>query len=937
MAASGVGANAEKNDSPINPALAGGGFPRVGLVLVGFTLVVASLGTPARGDLFDSLDAYPPRWQLDTSDCDARLIEHKNLADGGMDGGGCESMTFQAGVGSEAILVYPIEPIHAINDLVANLSIMSARKGARIGLRVRFPYLRDPQTRRPLSAILYGAMYQHPGKFQSLGVGNIERELRIKVANLRAVHGSDANLDNAYIDAIVINAYSGPGTTTLRIDQVSVRGMIPVGDHGRVDAVPAQGGTVAAGPSGRDVSIRSQQMLKIRRPVADGDRDSPPLAAAAFPQDDVIRILEHRGEPLTWIRSLGFDAVLLPHPPTADLLRDAIQTQLLVYAPPPIAPDPALGPLLDPVMAWYLGGGVALDNARVSQTDKTVRRLRMFPAAWQRPIVIAPVERWASYGAIADAIVSDAVLRSRGLPSAEQALIFQDRRARIGSGTEMAVAIESSPPSKLALMNRSISAAIGAPPGGNFRWHSMFTQVVQSLEQAPRSIVFRSQESLASGTIFAHQRSMALSYLNRFVAMLGPWIASSRPAAPYPIRGAAYRCGRLDAGGDQFLLLTSDQTTRDQVLAGDGRAVEILLPPEMTNRTAWRLTNFSAERIDIDSTSTGARIEIVSPDVAEIIVVSADSSLAARLDQSARRFAVRAASDRWQLCGDQVRQVRQDWDHAVSSGATEAIMPLDLLTAAQRTLGDAERVYRAGDAEATLRLSRRADAWAVRSRLQLSQALLPSTLPGGAPRYISSPPIDEGRPTLQTAWQTLMGDEGWSDNLIASGGLDRADVLTTGGWAFGQRTLVRAESNARWMSRGFFSGKGAIALAAAATTGESLGGGYEGTIAILSSPAVRIQNNQAVRVDAMIRTIGFGGPHQGVLVYDNLGGQEMGVLVRGATDWTPVRLYRQSVGETEVRVMFEVIGDGEAVVDEVAVRVWDPEPLPALPLRPISR
>ncbi|WP_147868493.1 hypothetical protein [Stieleria maiorica] len=932
----GVGANSEKNDSPTTAALSRQGISPVGLAIAWFVLLLASAGNPVRADLFDSLDAYPPRLHLDTSDCDARVIEHKNMADGGVDGGGCESMTFQAGVGSEAILVYPLEPIHAINDLVATLSIMSARHGARVGLRVRFPFLRDPQTRRPLSAILYGATYQHPGKFQSLGIGNIERELRIKIANLRAVHGSDANLDNAYIDAMVINAYSGPGTTTLRIDQVSVRGMIPVGDHGRVDVVPTQAVKGTAGPNGREVSIQSQRLLKIRRPVSDQDRSGPVLAEVAFPQNNVIRVLEHRGEPLTWIRSLGFDAVLLSHPPTADLLRDAIQSQMLVYAPPPIAPDPALGPLLDPVMAWYLGGGVALDNSRVSQTDKTVRRLRMFPAAWQRPIVISPVERWASYGAIADAIVSDAALRSRGLSVAEQALIFQDRRARIGSGTAMAIAIESSPPNKLALMNRSISAAIGAPPGGNFRWHSMLTQVVQSLEQTPCAIVFRSQESLASGTMFAHQRSMALSYINRFVAMLGPWIASSRPAAPYPIRGAAYRCGRLDAAGDQFLLLTSDQTTRDQVLAGDGRAVEILLPPEMVHRTAWRLTSFSAERIDIDSTPTGARIEIVSPDVAEVIVVSADSSLAARLDQSARRFAVRAASDRWQLCGDQVRQVRQDWDHAVSSGATQAIMPVDLLTAARRTLEDAERVYRAGDAEATLRLSRRADAWAVRSRLQLSQALLSDTARGTAPRYISSPPIDEGRPTLQTAWQPLMGDEGWSDNLIASGGLDRADVLSAGGWAFGQRTMVRAESNARWISRGFFSGKGAVALSAAATTGESLGGGYEGTIAILSSPTVRIQPTQAVRVDAMIRTIGFGGPHQGVLVYDSLGGQEMGVLVRGATDWTPVRLYRQSVGETEVRVMFEVIGDGEAVVDEVAVRVWDPEPLPELPLHSIT-
>ncbi|MCA9138606.1 MAG: hypothetical protein KDB00_17665 [Planctomycetales bacterium] len=908
------------------------------LILVLVISVMWQAGAVTRADLFDSLDAYPPRWQLDTSDCDARITKHDNLTSGGADGGGCESITYQAGLGSEAILVYPIQPVRAINDLVANVSVLSARSGARVGVRVRFPYIRDAQSRRPISAVLYGAAYDRPGRFQSIGIGNVERELRIKIARLRSTHGSEANFMDPYIDAIAINAYSGPGAATLRIDDVSVRGMIPVGDHGRVDPIPpgSSSGQRSHGTS-RDDAIASQSVLQMRPSSGVTSGQLQTGTPEAFPHDNVVRVLEHQGEPLGWIRSLGFDAVLLSKPPTAELLREAIQSQLLVYSPPPVAPDASIVTLLDPVMAWYLGGGVALDRDRVSQTDKTVRRLRLMPDRWQRPIVIAPVESWSGYANLADAIVSDASPRARGLTAAEQSIALQQRSGRIRSGTEFAIAIESSSPAALTSMNRSIETQIGAPPGGNFRWHAMLTQVIQSLEQAPRALVFRSHESLASGTQVAHQRSMALSYINRFVAMITPWIASARPAPPYRINGAAYRCGRLDANGDEILLLTSDQTIRDQVLAGDGRAIEILLPPEMVNRTAWRLTDFSAQRINIDTTTTGARVEIVSPDMAEIIVISGDASLGARLDQSARRYAAKAAADRWQLCGDQVRQVRQDWDHAVVSGATEAIMPIDLLNAAQRTLADAESLFRAGDSESTLRLARRADAWAARTEVQLSQALLPRSSTGETMQYLSSPPMDEGLSTLQAAWQPLMGEDGWSRNLIADGGLDQPEVLAPDRWTFGQRKLARAASDATWVSRGYFDGHGAIKLSAAASTGETLGGGYEGTIAILSSPELQIRPAQAVRIDAMIRTIGFGGPHQGVLVYDTLGGQEMGVLVRGATDWTPVRLYRQSTDESQIKVMFEVIGDGEAIVDEVSVKVWNPDPLPQLPLRAISQ
>ena len=85
----------------------------------------------------------------------------------------------------------------------------------------------------------------------------------------------------------------------------------------------------------------------------------------------------------------------------------------------------------------------------------------------------------------------------------------------------------------------------------------------------------------------------------------------------------------------------------------------------------------------------------------------------------------------------------------------------------------------------------------------------------------------------------------------------------------------------------------------------------------------------------MVRTIGFGGAHQGVLVYDTTGGQEMGVLVRGRSEWTPVRLYRQSISQADVSVMFEIIGAGEATIDDVALQLWEPKPTTPIPLRPM--
>ena len=59
----------------------------------------------------------------------------------------------------------------------------------------------------------------------------IERALRLKAVAVRREYGSAADMSDPYVDGVVINAYSGRGTTALRIDELRVDGLVPVGDQ----------------------------------------------------------------------------------------------------------------------------------------------------------------------------------------------------------------------------------------------------------------------------------------------------------------------------------------------------------------------------------------------------------------------------------------------------------------------------------------------------------------------------------------------------------------------------------------------------------------------------------------------------------------------------------------------------------------------------------
>ncbi len=885
------------------------------------TFLTIVLSGKVTAQLYDGLDAHPPRWSLDTSDCDARVIQHKHLANGGVDHRACESITFTANHGTKAILVYPIEPVQAIDGLTARVSLMSASTGQRIGFRVRYPYAQDAQTRRPISTIVFGATYDSPGVFQSIGVGAIEKPLRLKTIAVRQEYGSRVDLSDPYVDAIVINAFTGPGKTSLSIDELYVDTMISVGKSGHVPRSRAEADFAR--------QQAKRQIVHRANPLGDADGLLQP-SVPPFPPGTVTKILQHNGEPLNWVRSLGFDAVLLANPPTAAILREAVQSRMLVYAPPPTAPDPNLQSLLQPIAAWYVGSGVALDRGRVDQTKVTCDRLRAFPPRWQRPIVAAPAETWRRYSPIVDAMIDDLPQRVRGLMADEEIAESIATRSRITGRIHTAVGIASMPPELAMQQSESIAGLIGAPSSNNFRWHSMWLQAMRSLEATPEAILFRSSRSLASGSEFDAQRAMSLSYVNRTIAMLAPWVCGARPAPPMRVVGVPYRCGRLQIDGADLLIATSIALRGNEVLAGDGGKLEILLSPEDATKNAWRLTHFSAERITPETTPTGARLQIVSPDAAEIIVLSGDASLGGKLSASANKFARQAGLDRWQLTSDLVRRTRFDWTMATSSLATKATPPTDLISAAMQTLADAEPIYRAGDVSVAIRMARRADAWAMRCQWQLAEALMPDW-----PRPASSPPMQCGDAQVQIAWQPLFQNKNnWGKNRLTTGDLDSDDVFADNRWSVGRRKYSAAESNVELIRLGMFSGSGAMRATAVPLTDDALPGGYEGTLVQIASPSVRVPAGKGIRIDAMVRTLGFGDPHQGLLVYDTIGGQELGVIVRGQPDWTRVRLYRQTVADEEVKVMFEMIGAGEAIIDEVRLQVWEPKP--NVPLRPIA-
>jgi hypothetical protein len=244
--------------------------------------------------------------------------------------------------------------------------------------------------------------------------------------------------------------------------------------------------------------------------------------------------------------------------------------------------------------------------------------------------------------------------------------------------------------------------------------------------------------------------------------------------------------------------------------------------------------------------------------------------------------------------------------------------PENLLRTAAEQLAGVQGLIAQQRWSAAMSSTRAADDLIMRCDHLLRSRLQPSNVsPAGMPTLLVP-----GGTLLQLAWLPSLEDGRWTDNLLAAGQIDDSLAMQQTGWVYQRRLEKIADSAVGVDPRAGESGSGALRLEAVSKGQQPLPGGYAGTVGRVVSAPISIATGTWVRIDARVKTLGFGGPHQGLLIYDSDSGSENGVLVRGDSDWQTVRMYRVITAERPFRVTFESLGDGEALVDWINVATW---------------
>jgi hypothetical protein len=187
--------------------------------------------------------------------------------------------------------------------------------------------------------------------------------------------------------------------------------------------------------------------------------------------------------------------------------------------------------------------------------------------------------------------------------------------------------------------------------------------------------------------------------------------------------------------------------------------------------------------------------------------------------------------------------------------------------------------------------------------------------------------------TLPLHWATAqrMGRGQWGPNVQAAGDMELLDQMLKAGWQQQRQTTEAVGTDVSLSLSDPHSGRSALRMQSWATDAKlALQATQRPPIWITSSP-IPVRQGQMVRIRGWANVPrgakGRTGTSEGLLVFDSIGGPDLGDRIRVTQGWREFTLYRVVPQTGELTITFALTGLGESSIDDLSVSLLDPDPI----------
>lgn len=863
-----------------------------------FGVLVFWFAATSQGQMIESFDEARPRFQLWKNDARAVLSRPPRVE------AGIETVEVLTGQGSYVYLAYPISPCGIIPELNGSIRIRSAERGYRVGFRVVFPNARHPATHEPLTEVLLGTPHEGAGRWSTSTIAEVMPKLEERQRFLRQRDGPDVDLRDPYIDAVILSIYGYPGISRIQLDDLVVDGMIAPGT-----------------------------LIDERTPATAITDEMPMSERLRILQTKVPRWIQHQGESVAYLQSLGFNAVIAQQSQDSLVLEQAAETQMGVVMPPPLSiPTESQAERYRPVSAWLVG--LSLNQSQMETARSRVSGLSRFPQSLARPTVGEAWELYGSFSRISDWIAVPMPLATTVRSSQETAQILRSDLRPIAGRQTPITSLWTQLPNEWVAQRQMASTMMGHDPWllpDHDRLQSRL-QLMRSMMHGARGWIFRSPSPLDAGDETSTVRAASFAGLNQEIEVLIPWIqASESKWRNIPVDSPNHAASILETPNSQLVLVVASGPY-DQICspAPSPDRLVVTLPVSGQPREVYRITHAQLERCAVQATTGGMLVTIDRPGLVEQIVSVVDTAPITYLRDTLSRRAAELAENRIDIA-TQTLQIAQMTIVALqineSDPRWEQIRQAQAAARAASNFlirSEFPRACQAAD-QATLR------AQGV-IRAAWEEAL---TQFQGA----SSSPLIASPLSLPLHWELDRALQGrvWGGAPIPGAPFTTLEQWHAAGWRSDHRLEESIESSVTITREVGPSGAPTVLINARSRNGQPVPSGYAGASMRVTSPKIDVPMGAFVHIEGLVQVDSLKDQSQsGLLVCDNFGGEALGQLVSSydASDsiWRRISLFRLATHPDGLELYFETRGQVQAAVTDLSVQMIMPAQNQSLPI-----
>jgi hypothetical protein len=911
----------------------------LGGMLVLWTAVFA---TDASGALRDAHETPQPAWRDVGGDARYQIEMSRRIVDRPHSGQACEYWQYQSGDGTAIYLSYDIGRAPVIDETSAGVWLRAEKAGIQMLARIVFPRTLDPNSQQPITALVAGAVYGRPGEWERLSVVDFTKQVEQQARVLRAQLRLPVDTAQAYVDRVLLNVYVGPGKHRLWLDDLEVTGvttapgtppaeMLPLVDAGQGNLTPISRRTTD-GATTPDAQPAVQVELKGQSLLVRGKQFFP-------------RMIEYQGEPLEFLKQVGFNSVRMRTTPSRQTLDEAAKLGLWIVCPPPQPPDlqnpygaatppeaAEFGPWFAPVLAWNLGDG--LTNESVDVLKRWAEFVRRSDLPRPRPLVCGAVADLRSLSRQVDIVSMRKPLLGTNFELAQYGDWLRERSRFARPGTPLWTMIQTQPVREV--MQQAQLLSLSSPPVTPVvEAEQIRLMVFEALSAGSRGLHFDSQTPLNGTDQASRTRAAGLQLINLELDLIDVWAASgvfvSRVAGSEKDISAALM--QIDRG---HLLLPMWTGGAAQFVPGQsaGSGITFVVPGVPETVEVFEISPGGMRPLPRQRVTGGVRITLDEFSLTSIVLLTQDPHVigvvGGRLDTVGRR-AVQLQRD----VSEAKLQMAERLQSELFSLAPPVPKAPDWLRQSRQSLqiGD-QRLAEGNLRDGYLEMRRVLRPIALLERAHWKNAVDAA----GAPNFNLVPnaptnPLPTATPftssfaTLAEHWRMLgrlRGINNWG-NLVPGGEFESLDLILQNGWRHVQHPQegIRAAADLAPGNRPLEqpgAGQFSLHLAAYPLTEQSVGSLVESAPVWITSPAVNVTAGQVLRISGWVYVPKpIAGNRDGLIVFDSIGGDVLAERFTETKGWKKFVYYRMAPLDGTFSITAALTGFGDAFVDDLMI------------------